>query len=86
MVQDFYDKVEKKFGNYQNPAGSIDEFLNGEPEEILLSLEELILQPDFDERFKGKLKEQYIDPKNPAFNLPPEKGQQLYPVILANCI
>lgn len=34
MVQDFYDKVEKKFGNYQNPAISVDEFPNGKPEEI----------------------------------------------------
>jgi SAM-dependent methyltransferase len=33
MAQDFYDKVERKFGNYQNPAGTIDEFPNGNPEE-----------------------------------------------------
>lgn len=34
MTQDFYDKVEKKFGNYHTPARSIDEFPNGEPEKI----------------------------------------------------
>lgn len=34
MGQDFYDKVEKKFGNYQNPARRIDEYPNGKPEEI----------------------------------------------------
>lgn len=34
MSQDFYDKVAKKFGNYQNPARRIDEFPNGDPEKI----------------------------------------------------
>jgi len=34
MVQDFYDKVAKKFGNYSNPAKYIQEFPSGAPEEI----------------------------------------------------
>lgn len=34
MIQDFYDKVAKKFGNYSNPAQYIQEFPSGAPEEI----------------------------------------------------
>lgn len=55
-------------------------------EAILDGLRDVISKPDFDEYFKAKLKDQYIDPTNPAFNLPPEKGQQLFPVIVTNSI
>ncbi len=34
MAKDFYDKVAKKFGNYHTLAKSIDEFLQGDPEEV----------------------------------------------------
>lgn len=34
MSQDFYDKVAKKFGNYDNPAKYFQEFTSGAPEEI----------------------------------------------------
>ncbi|MCL5019445.1 MAG: methyltransferase domain-containing protein [Patescibacteria group bacterium] len=34
MSQDFYDKVEKKFGNYLTSSRRVNEFPNGEPEEI----------------------------------------------------
>lgn len=34
MVQDFYDKVAKKFGNYHTPARRIDVFSHGEPEKV----------------------------------------------------
>lgn len=42
--------------------------------------------PDFEKKLQERFKDYWIDPINPAFNWPPEKGQQLFPVIAANSI
>ncbi len=40
--------------------------------------------PDFDRKFLEYFKLYKVDPKNPAFNWPPEKGSELFSVIAAN--
>lgn len=40
--------------------------------------------PDFERAVMEQFKRFNIDPRNPAFNYPPEKGQSLFPVIASN--
>lgn len=70
----------------QEPSGDLEAAFtfNNLRETTLYNLKNSLNAPDFEDQFKGQLQKYRVDPAFPAFNLPLERGRQLYPVMLAN--
>lgn len=73
----------------QEPSDQLDwaYTFNNIRETILWNMKDSLNLSDeeFDDRLRKMMREEYyVDPTNPAFNYPPEKGKLLYPTILAN--